>query len=350
MKALKSFGQRNIDGCDFMKKNILDVLKEIKAGVIKSIQLNGQKPVTTIAQDVHDVEICAHEPAIEFVPIEDNPVISCQPLRMAVSTPPETRFFKIEDPEYPRKIAYTVSGDMDGDNILICLPGLLETKESFMVIHAYFLKFENCKVISVDFSGRGESDYIKEYGDYKMSLYLSDISKLIQGAILNEGRSKKKITVLGTSMGGVLAMYLTKILSKKIDGIILNDIALTVNWTSLYALYKSMKNDLGFKEVRELAKDLSVDLKAISDVQLPGHFDLSYKADVWGMNFHEALEGFKGKVGLIYGAESKICTKQRVEGAKSFIPQIETLEVPNVGHPAPFNLLVCDFIQSQIGV
>lgn len=71
-----------------------------------------------------------------------------------------------------------------------------------MIIHAYFVKFKNCKVISVDFSGRGESDYIKEYGDYKMSLYLSDISKLIQGAILNEGRSKKILLSLELAWAG----------------------------------------------------------------------------------------------------------------------------------------------------
>jgi len=112
-------------------------------------------------------------------------------------------------------------------------------------------------------------------------------------------------------------MYLTQIFGKKIYGVILNDIALMVNWTSLYALYKSMKNDVGFREVRELAKDLRVDEKAISDVQFPEHFDLSYQADVWGMNFHEALEGFKGKVGLVYGGNSKICTRQRVDEAKT---------------------------------
>ena len=49
MKALKSIGLRNIDGYDWMKKNIFEVLKEIKAEVIQSIQLNGQKPVTTIS-------------------------------------------------------------------------------------------------------------------------------------------------------------------------------------------------------------------------------------------------------------------------------------------------------------
>ncbi len=135
-----------------------------------------------------------------------------------------------------------------------------------MVIRAYFLKFENCKVVSVDFSGRGKSDYIDEYGTYKMSQYLSDISHLVQGALLTGSKAPQKISILGTSMGGVLTRYLTPIFGNKIDGIILNDIALTVNWTSLYALYKSMKNGLGFRETRDLAKDLSVDEKAVSDV------------------------------------------------------------------------------------
>lgn len=323
---------------------------EIKAEVIKSMQPLNKHLTTAVAEDGQETAISTCEPATEFVPLENNPAATPLVSSRAVSTPSETRYFQIQDEEHPRKIAYTVTGDMNAENILICLPGLLETKASFLVIHAYFLKFENCEVISIDFSGRGESDYIDDHGAYKMSLYLSDISQLIQGAVLTEGKARQRITVLGTSMGGVLAMYLTQIFGKKIYGIILNDIALTVNWTSLYALYKSMKNDLGFREARELAEDLSVDEKAISDVQLPGHFDLSYQADVWGMNFHEALEDFKGKVGLIYGGESKICTKQRVEGAKSFIPHIQTLEVPNAGHPAPFNLLVCDFIQSQMDI
>jgi pimeloyl-ACP methyl ester carboxylesterase len=149
-------------------------------------------------------------------------------------------------------------------------------------------------------------------------------------------------------MGGVLAMYLTQSLGKRISEIILNDIALTVNWTALYSLYKSMKNEVGFKEVKQLAKDLRVDERAFADVQLPGHFDLSYKADVWGMNFHEAMEGYKGKVALIYGADSKICTRQRVRSAKAAIPGLITLEIEDAGHPVPFTPQVCEFIQLQM--
>jgi len=332
-----------------MKRKIFDLLMEVKTEVLKSLKHSGADIIPREVQATPNPQAPIVDDVVFVAIQEEQPkAISFDSKRKSIT--PETRYFQIQDGDCSRKIAYTVSGDMDADNLLLCLPGLLETKASFLVIHAYFLKFDNCKVISIDFSGRGESDYVDEHGAYKMSLYLSDISQLVQGTILVDGKMSQKLTILGTSMGGVLAMYLTQIFGSRIYEIILNDIALTVNWTSLYALYKSMKNDLGFKEVRELAEDLSVDHKAISDVQLPGHFDLSYQADVWGMNFHEALEGYKGRVGLIHGSESKICTKQRVAEAKSFIPDIQTLEVANAGHPAPFNLAVCDFIQAEMGV
>jgi len=328
-----------------MKKKIFNVLMKIKAEVMSRIQPSSKHLAPAVAQHSQDTVVST---ATNFAFLEGNPAAAPSVASRVASIPLENRYFQIQDEHHPRKIAYSLSGGMNAENILICLPGLLETKTSFLVIHGYFLRFENCKVISVDFSGRGESDYIDEYGAYKMSLYLSDIGELIQGAILTGDKAHQRLTILGTSMGGVLAMYLSKIFEKNIKGIILNDIALTVNWTSLYSLYKSMKNELGFKEVRELAKEFSVDEKAISDVQLPGHFDLSYRADVWGMNFHEALEGYQGRLGLIYGGKSKICTKQRIQEAQAFIPRLKTFKVSNAGHPVPFDQLVCDFIHSEM--
>jgi len=262
-------------------------------------------------------------------------------------TLPETRYFDIADEGGNRKLAYTISGNMNAAKVLLCLPGLLETKDSFGVLHAHFLRFEDCKIVSVDFPGRGDSESIALSQNYTMSLYLSDMQSLVK-MLLSNHPSGTQFTILGTSMGGVLAMYLTQSLGKRISEIILNDIALTVNWTALYSLYKSMKNEVGFKEVKQLAKDLRVDERAFADVQLPGHFDLSYKADVWGMNFHEAMEGYKGKVALIYGTDSKICTRQRVSSAKTAIPELITFEVENAGHPVPFTPQVCEFIQVQM--
>jgi pimeloyl-ACP methyl ester carboxylesterase len=333
-----------------MKRNIVNLLRRIKADFFGGRQSSSVPHQAGLGSSDEDLDLAILKSPSIVVPSNGGSINSNLVLKGVASAAPETRYFEIHDEGKSRKIAYTISGDMNAGNILLCLPGLLETKKTFLVIHAYFLKFQNCKVISIDFSGRGESDHLDPVGVYKMSLYLSDISQLIRGIILTDEKAQSKLTILGTSMGGVLAMYLTQIFGKKIDEIILNDIALTVNWTSLYSLYKSMKNELGFREAQQLAKDLKVDERAISDVQLPGHFDLSYRADIWGMNFHEALENYKGKVGLIYGELSKICTQQRVEEAKSVIPKLSTLEVAGSGHPAPFNIAVCGFIQSEMGV
>jgi len=333
-----------------MKRNFVDLLRNMKSVFLRSDHSSGIRPPEHPSFNYQGGDAIILESASRVMP-SDIASLTSQPATKEVeTTAPETRYFEILDGDKSRKLAYTISGDLNAENVLLCLPGLLETKKTFLVIHAYFLKFQNCKVISVDFSGRGESDHLHPVGVYTMSLYLSDISQLIRGIILTDERVQLKLTILGTSMGGVLAMYLTQIFGKKIYEIILNDIALTVNWTSLYSLYKSMKNEIGFREAQQLAKDLRVDERAISDVQLPGHFDLSYRADIWGMNFHEALENYKGKVGLIYGEVSKICTQQRVEEAKSVIPKLSTLEVAGSGHPAPFNLAVCGFIQSEMGV
>lgn len=319
-----------------MKKELFNLLMEVKAEIFKSIQpLGGKKKIIEIQEQPHmQVQSLAKVESTPSVVEKDEESL------------PETLYYEIQDGARLRKIAYTASGSIDAENILLCLPGLLETKASFLGIHHFFLKTPNYKVISVDFSGRGQSDYLDSDQSYKMSLYLSDLSQFVEGVVFRDQSKRPKLTVLGTSMGGVLAMYLCKVFGSKIFGIVLNDIALTVNWTSLYSLYKSMKNDAGFKEARELARDFDVDEKAMSDVQLPTHFDLAYQADVWGMNFHESLEGYKGRVSLIYGGDSKICTKRRVSEAKTHIPRLKTFEVPGAGHPAPFTVPVCEFIQS----
>jgi pimeloyl-ACP methyl ester carboxylesterase len=53
-------------------------------------------------------------------------------------------------------------------------------------------------------------------------------------------------------------------------------------------------------------------------------------------------------VALIYGADSKICTRQRVSSAKAAIPGLITFVVENAGHPVPFTPQVCEFIQLQM--
>ena len=146
-----------------MKRKIFDLLMEIKAEVLKSLK----PPEAEIVSSEIQVSPGSEMPIVDdvvFATLEEDEPKAISFDGKTKSITPETRYFQIQDAEHSRKIAYTVSGDMDADNLLLCLPGLLETKASFLVIHAYFLKFDNCKVISIDFSGRGESDYVDEHG------------------------------------------------------------------------------------------------------------------------------------------------------------------------------------------
>lgn len=317
-------------------------MKKLLAELFRRMQSEASEPTEnqTPAQQI----LAAQSDLLSIAPASTH--LTEQPAYLPTAA--QTKYFEIDGSQ--RKIAYTISGDSNATKTLLCLPGLLETKNSFRAVHAHFLPIANCEVVSVDFTGRGDSDSMDSRDEYKMSLYLSDVIQLISKLILNSSTKQKRISILGTSMGGVLAMYLTQHYGKSIDEIILNDIALTVNWTALYALYKSMKNEAGFKGLQELASDLQVHEHVISGVQQPGHFDLPYKADVWGMNFHEALVGYKGKIALIYGEQSKICTKQRVLEARAHIPNLRTFAVADAAHPVPLNEAVCHFIQQEMGL
>ena len=162
-----------------MKRSVFDMLMDIKMDVFKSLKKVSDSVVKTAnSNDLTTMNTVMDEPTntVDEDLVIEIPTPSTLPVEIVT---PETRYFEIKDKGQIKKIAYTVSGNLNADKVLLCLPGLLETKASFLVLHAYFLKFEECKVISIDVSGRGESDYIGEQGEYTMSLYLSEISALI---------------------------------------------------------------------------------------------------------------------------------------------------------------------------
>ncbi len=63
-----------------------------------------------------------------------------------------------------------------------------------------------------------------------------------------------------------------------------------------------------------------------------------------------ALSAFQGDVCLIYGSESKICTKRRVNEALEFSPHLKAYCVEGAGHPVPYGLTICELIQDELEV
>ena len=269
-----------------------------------------------------------------------------------VTKPENPNLFAVGHPGANRTLAYSDIGDKHSDEILICIPGLLETRDTFAPLLEKIKTSFICRAISVDLCGRGDSQPLSQSDVYSMKLYLSDLELFLSHIKETHLSKPVKIHLLGTSMGGILAMYLAAARHNEVSSVILNDVGFSLAWWSIYKLYGTMSKGAlktaASLDISHIASSLSVSPEVIRAVQDPAHFDLPFKSDLMGMRFANVVFEFKGSISLIHAQDSVICTAIQVDEFLKLYPPSNLLEVPNVGHPAPYNDLVCDFVMSKL--
>jgi pimeloyl-ACP methyl ester carboxylesterase len=247
-------------------------------------------------------------------------------------------------PKGHRHLAYSAVGDANSQHVLLCLPGLLEIRATFDPLLQAAQGVHGLRVISLDLCGRGDSSPLPGDQGYTMQVYLEDVVHFMRQALMPEGQPMPCIDVLGTSMGGILAMYLASDVHNHVHGLYLNDIGLDLPWMSIYGLYDGMKKAGRLPTPEEMAEKLNVSIGVALAVKSPSHFDLPYRKDWKGMKFGHLLNSFKGPVHLMHGSESGVCTQQQVKELLSEFPKAQVLEVSGAAHPVPFNAAVNQFV------
>lgn len=247
-------------------------------------------------------------------------------------------------PKGNRHLAYSSVGEVNSLHVLLCLPGLLETRATFDPLLQAAEGLQGLRVISLDLCGRGGSSPLPSDKGYTMQVYLEDIVHFMRTELMPDGKPVPHIEVLGTSMGGILAMYLASDAHNHIRGLFFNDIGLDLPWMSIYGLYDGMKKEGRLPTPQEMAAQFNVSMGAVLAVQSPTHFDLPYRKDWKGMKFGHLLAGFKGPVRLMHGSASGVCTAQQVKDLQREFPKAQVLEVAGAAHPVPFNAMVNQFV------
>ncbi len=266
---------------------------------------------------------------------------------MTVSQFPALQFHL---PKTDRHMAYSSVGDPNSSHVLLCLPGLLETRATFDTLLHAADGLQGLRVISVDLCGRGDSSPMPSDKGYTMQVYLEDVAHFIRTELMPNGKPVPHIEVLGTSMGGILAMYLAHEQSNRIQGLFFNDIGLELPWMSIYGLYDGMKKEGRLPTPEEMAAKFNVSIGSVLAVQSPSHFDLPYRKDWKGMKFGHLLSGFKGPVRLMHGSDSGVCTDQQVKLLQREFPKAQVLEVAGAAHPVPFNAMVNQFVLQSLNL
>jgi pimeloyl-ACP methyl ester carboxylesterase len=99
---------------------------------------------------------------------------------------------------------------------VLCLPGLARSSIDFAYVASRLAPQR--RIICPDYRGRGRSDYDRNWRNYEPRTYIMDILDLL--AVTGIERA----VVIGTSLGGFLAMGLAVLQPTLLAGVVLNDI------------------------------------------------------------------------------------------------------------------------------
>ena len=99
---------------------------------------------------------------------------------------------------------------------LLCLPGLTRNSRDFERLAPHLAT--RYRVICPDLRGRGLSDRDPDWRNYHPGVYLQDLKGLLEVLEL------PRVGIIGTSLGGLLAMLLAAGAPAAVAGIVLNDI------------------------------------------------------------------------------------------------------------------------------
>ncbi|HUK06269.1 MAG TPA: alpha/beta hydrolase [Stellaceae bacterium] len=115
------------------------------------------------------------------------------------------------------KLYYRDYGDLFASRTpVLCLSGLARSSIDFAHVASRLARQR--RVICPDYRGRGRSDYDKDWRNYEPRTYIMDILDLL--AVTGIERA----VIIGTSLGGLLAMGLAVLQPTLLAGVVLNDI------------------------------------------------------------------------------------------------------------------------------
>jgi pimeloyl-ACP methyl ester carboxylesterase len=263
-----------------------------------------------------------------------------------------------------RHIVISDIGSRKSSQILFCLPGILEVKSTFLGLSS--LIDQGYRIVTLDYCGRGNSDYLKHAKNYKISTYIEDVlavydyiidsnkheNPLLKKFNQNVWRIQgKSIHLLGNSMGGLIAAVIANKKLPAIRSLILNDISSLIPWAGLFSLYGNLSQSTlqmpsygNFSHSNELAKTLNVDPSLLKAVMQTTHLDIPFNNTMSGIEFTSLFKTLSIPICLIYSLESKLVNSSALHHFKKYAADAKLIGVKGSSHPVKFD----DFVMQEL--
>jgi pimeloyl-ACP methyl ester carboxylesterase len=232
---------------------------------------------------------------------------------------------------------------------LLCLTGLTRNSQDFADLAERFAGSR--RVICPDYRGRGRSAYDADWRNYDPMTYLNDIGHILMANDIH------RFVVIGTSLGGLLAMGLAVTRPTAIAAAVINDIGPDVdpgglariiafigadrpqpNWPSAVAMLRHSLPRLAIKDAPWWERFARATYREGKDGLL--HFD-------WDIALVEPLRRSRGQIQdlwpifralgdtptlVVRGAISDVLTEDGLSRMIAAKPDLAAVTVPGIGH------------------
>ena len=248
---------------------------------------------------------------------------------------------------------YATYGTLTHKPTLFCLPGLTRFGTDFKRLAERYA--HDRLVVTLDYRGRGKSQWCKSGKTYTPEYYINDARHLISLLGL------KDIILVGTSLGAYLTVALATIIPTTVKGMILNEISpeLDMGIMSVIGQFTTRQNDFrSWEEVFSYAETIRPLVQCSDEVwekyvhssyhETPqGTFSENWDARILsqfdpfvisGAYWWPRLELINAyPTLLVRGGLSTFLTPETFEKMQELLPHAQTCLVPDVGHAPSLN-------------
>jgi pimeloyl-ACP methyl ester carboxylesterase len=148
------------------------------------------------------------------------------------------------------RIHYHEWGDPANDRVLICVHGLTRNGRDFddlaRALSAHY------RVLCPDVAGRGRSEWLTHKEDYSYPLYCSDMAALIARS------GAEQVDWVGTSMGGLIGMFLAAQPESPIRRLVINDVGPFIPKAALERIGAYVGRPVSFASLEEFEQYIRV--------------------------------------------------------------------------------------------
>ena len=141
---------------------------------------------------------------------------------------------------------------------VLCLPGLTRNCRDFELLALHLAARH--RVLTPDLRGRGRSDHDPDWRRYRLDVYVADMSALL------DALGVAQVVVVGTSLGGLIGMFLAAGHRARVAGLVLNDIGPELDPRGMLRI----ATGVGAARAVSTWAEAAADARAANEMALPG--------------------------------------------------------------------------------